>query len=200
MTIIADQQQIDPHAIRYAVHIWRGAAKISSTEPTTGQAEARDMFRALTVSFPDSVLVVQGTDGEWRPASDEMLDRLATHRAALALADIVIKGPDGINWSLRAHSPGEVDGHTFSRERVEEVANFLGVDVTERVNGEHLTVRAEGTYRGVPVEVYCVTRIEQAKCVECGAREGLAQQRDHRTDTLVWLCADCHHEATADGA
>ncbi|MFI6910148.1 hypothetical protein ACIBKY_53470 [Nonomuraea sp. NPDC050394] len=152
------EQQLDPMNISYAVHIWRDGDQISSTEPTTDQAEARDMHRALTTRFPDSVLVVKGADGVWSPVSDELLDRLARQRAAVALASLVRTSPPQIDWFLSTHSPSELSGHAFKRETVAEFAALLMVECTERTDGGCTTVRSSSTFAGVPVSVYCIVR------------------------------------------
>lgn len=165
MTIIADQQADIRYAldIRYAVHIWRGDAKIGETEPTTDQAEARETVASMRHAFPDSVLVVQSpADGVWGPVSDEMLDRLAAQKSALVLADLIGKAPVSITWSLGVSRLGELSGHAFKRDVIESFATWLKVDVVEERSDDHVMARASGTYLGVPVEVYRVSRIEQA--------------------------------------
>ncbi|MFD1940568.1 hypothetical protein ACFSKW_54855 [Nonomuraea mangrovi] len=163
MTIIP---QLAPSEIRYAIHIWRGEAKIGSTVPTTDQAEARETFHAMRAAYPDSVLVVQNPDdGEYYPVSDEMLDRLARQRSAMVLADLIGKAPGHINWSLLSFEPNKLSGNTFTRDTVDEFAAFLKVDVVEETSGKHVTARASGSYCGINVDIFCVTRIAEPATV-----------------------------------
>lgn len=53
-----------------------------------------------------------------------------------------------------------------------------------------------GLVRSALAEIEREAMRDSARCVECGTTEGVAQQRDHQTNELVWLCARCHAYAT----
>lgn len=197
MTIIA------PESPEFAIRIVDGDRVISVTNHVFKHGEAMRLLRRIRDTFPASTLGFYNDYEGWKEIDDEQTNRIVyrhTMQVAQALTDASLPMA---HWSLAPNGPDQLVAMLHTRSQVEAraglvaFAKVLGVDedaISESWSeyGLHLDL-PETVWAGVHVAVRAyVPRHALPACVECDTFQGVAQQRDHRSDELVWLCEPCH--------
>ncbi|TYB69648.1 hypothetical protein FXF51_05670 [Nonomuraea sp. PA05] len=151
----------DPFGLaEFAVEIRDGETLIGRTEPSRNADDAKQAFRKLNFSYPDSRIVWRRDPlDEWDAITDDAINRIAYQRTATILMSLIGEGLANVNWSLSATHPNQVDGHLVReddpREALKRYAVLLGCEVTERphLHGK-VQIAVEGTYCGLTVKVW----------------------------------------------
>lgn len=148
----------------FRVLIRDGDATIGRTRHTERLEEVRVELARMRRAYPDSALealLPDGDLGSWQVVTEEDLDRMASVKAALTLANILGMGLPRISWTLHEFDPGRVAGQADTRKQVEEFARALLLEVTEDEHPTNVLVSATGAFQGVEVRVSCYVRREQ---------------------------------------